>query len=46
MATKDFSKMDNRFFAAFGAWSSAETAEKLVEDIRQSRVFNREIEPL
>ncbi len=30
----------------FGAFQSEQTADQLIEEIRQSRVFNREIEAL
>ncbi|MEQ9423934.1 MAG: hypothetical protein RJQ09_05920 [Cyclobacteriaceae bacterium] len=29
---------------AFGAWSSAETAEELITTIRSNRIVNRELE--
>lgn len=32
------------FYNAFGAWESKQTAEEIIEDIRNSRTFNRQIE--
>jgi len=29
---------------SFGAWESDESAEEIIKEIRESRVFNREIE--
>lgn len=33
-----------RFFKAFGAWDSKESAEELIQNIRKSRVLNRKVE--
>ncbi len=32
------------FYEAFGAWESAQTADEIIYDIRNSRTFNRQIE--
>jgi flagellar motor switch protein FliG len=37
---------DNLFEQSFGAWSGSETAEDIVNGIRDSRTFNRQIEEL
>jgi hypothetical protein len=42
---KDDSIAESRFEKAFGALESEETAEQLIEEIRNSRLFTREIEP-
>jgi len=34
------------FFDAFGAWDNEQSAEELINTIRNSRSFNREIEEL
>lgn len=32
------------FYKAFGAWESKQTADEIIKDIRDSRIFNRQIE--
>ena len=32
------------FYKAFGAWESKKTADEIINDIRNSRNFNRQIE--
>ena len=32
------------FYEAFGAWESKKSAEEIIEEIRKSRTFNRQIE--
>jgi hypothetical protein len=32
------------FYEAFGAWESQKSADKIIEEIRESRTFNRKIE--
>ncbi len=32
------------FYKAFGAWESKLTADEIIDDIRNSRTFNRKIE--
>ncbi len=32
------------FFKAFGAWESKQSADEIINDIRNSRSFNRQIE--
>jgi hypothetical protein len=32
------------FYKAFGAWESAQTADEIIADIRNSRTFNRKNE--
>jgi hypothetical protein len=40
----DISDRKNSFYEAFGAWQSNQSDEQIVNDIRRSRVFNRQIE--
>jgi len=40
----DIIKKKQSFYKAFGAWQSDDTAEELIENIRKSRKFNRQIE--
>jgi hypothetical protein len=42
----DVRPKENRFERSFGAWVGTETAEELIQDIRNSRTFNRQIEEL
>ena len=37
---------DTSLQSLFGAYKSEETADKMIAEIRNSRVFNRNIEPL
>jgi hypothetical protein len=41
----DLSDKPSRFKMAFGGFESSKTAEEIVEEIRSSRTFNRQIEP-
>ncbi len=40
----DLKDKKSSFDAAFGAFESKETAEEIIEKIRESRLFNRQIE--
>lgn len=40
----DFTKTDKKFYNAFGAWESRQTAEEIIKDIYESRSFNRKQE--
>jgi len=40
----DLNKKKNSFQKAFGALESTKSAEEIIAEIQQSRVFNREIE--
>lgn len=42
----DINDRKTSFFKAFGAWKSKETAEEIIDQIRESRTFNRTIEEL
>lgn len=42
---KDISDRKKSFYKAFGAWESKKSADEIINDIRNSRNFNREIEP-
>ena len=42
----DFTERKKYFYEAFGAWQSEQTAEEIIDEIRNSRTINREIEPL
>ena len=42
----DITKRKKSFYKAFGAWDSKQPAEEIIDSIRSSRVFNREIEQL
>lgn len=37
---------DNKksFYKAFGAWESKQTADEIINEIRSSRTFNRQVE--
>ena len=35
---------DDRFEESFGAWAGSDDADKIIEEIRNSRNFNRKIE--
>jgi len=41
----DLSKNESAFEKSFGAFQSEKSAEEIIEEIRCSRTFNREIEP-
>lgn len=40
----DLKTKKSSFKKAFGAWESKKTAEEIIDEIRSSRVFNRQIE--
>lgn len=40
----DITDRKKTFYEAFGAWESKKTAEEIIEEIRESRTFNRQIE--
>ena len=42
----DISDRKNTFYKAFGAWDSKQSAEQIINVIKNSRTFNREIEKL
>lgn len=42
----DITSKKSMFNKAFGAFDSKKSAEEIIDDIRSSRVFNREIELL
>ena len=41
----DFGNKKSTFKKSFGAFVSEKTAEEIIEEIRNSRMFTREIEP-
>jgi len=43
---KNLARKTNRIQQAFGAWESEDTAEEIIEELRQSRHTNRQIESL
>lgn len=40
----DFTDRKKSFYKAFGAWESKQSADEIINDIRNSRTFNRQIE--
>ena len=40
----DITDRKKHFYKAFGAWESKQSADKIINDIRNSRTFNRQIE--
>lgn len=40
----DFTDKKKSFYKAFGAWESKQSADEIISDIRNSRIFNRQIE--
>lgn len=40
----DTKKDNDAFYKAFGGWDENESAEELIESIKNSRTFNRKIE--
>ena len=42
----DITDRKKSFYEAFGAWDSKQTAEEIIEDIRKSKTFNRNITEL
>lgn len=45
MSLKDPSPKVNKVDYFSGIWQSEESAEEIIEEIRNARVFNRQIEP-
>jgi hypothetical protein len=41
----DLTNRKSSFYDSFGAWDSAQSAEEIIKQIKESRSFNREIEP-
>jgi hypothetical protein len=39
----DITDKKKSFYKAFGAWESKQSADEIINDIRNSRTFNREI---
>jgi hypothetical protein len=42
----DIADRKNTFYKAFGAWDAKQSAKQIIDDIKNSRTFNREIEKL
>lgn len=42
----DIAEKKKSFFNAFGAWDTKQSAEQIINEIRNSRTFNRQIEEL
>ncbi len=42
----DITERKNTFYKAFGGWDKKESAEQIINSIRNSRTFNRQIEDL
>ena len=40
----DISDRKTAFYKAYGAWESKQSAEEIIEEIHNSRTFNRKIE--
>lgn len=40
----DITDRKKSFYKAFGAWESKQSADEIINDIRNSRTFNRQIE--
>jgi hypothetical protein len=40
----DIKNRKKNFFKAFGAWDSNQTAEEIINELRNSRTFDRQIE--
>ena len=40
----DITDRKKSFYKSFGAWESKKSAEEIINDIRNSRTFNRQIE--
>lgn len=40
----DIADKKKSFYKAFGAWESKQSADEIINDIRSSRTFNRQIE--
>lgn len=42
----DITDRKKSFYKAYGAWESKQSADQIINDIRNSRTFNRQIEEL
>jgi hypothetical protein len=42
----DITDRKKSFYKAFGAWESGKKAEEIIQEIRNSRAFNRQVEQL
>ena len=42
----DISDRKKTFYKAFGAWESKQSADAIINEIRNSRTFNRQVEEL
>ncbi len=42
--TTDITDRKKYFYKAFGAWDSKQTADEIIQDVRNSRIFKRQIE--
>lgn len=42
----DITDKKKKFGEAFGAWESDQTADEIIDEMRNSRTFNRQIEQL
>ena len=42
----DITNRKRSFYKAYGAWESSKKAEEIIQDIRTSRTFNRQVESL
>lgn len=42
----DITDTRKSFYKAYGAWKSKKSADEIINDIRSSRTFNRQIEEL
>ena len=42
----DIAEKKKSFYKSFGAWESKQSADEIINDIRNSRTFNRQIEKL
>ena len=40
----DITERKNSFYKAFGAWDPKQTADEIINDIRNNRTLNRQIE--
>jgi hypothetical protein len=44
--SRDIISNEDRFEESFGAWIDSRDSEKVIKEIRDSRIFNRQIESL
>lgn len=42
----DITKRKKTFYEAYGAWESEKSPDEIIAEIRNSRIFNRQIEQL